>query len=242
MTGGTALRLRIVSDIHGNLPALERVLAHPAGTVCDRTICLGDITGYGPWPSQCIALVRESCDGVAAGNHDLGCAGLLPHSRFNVWGAAAIDWTARQLSDTETVWLAGLPLTIVAHGIGFCHAHPVVPGSWEYILGAGSAREVLNETPGETWFYGHTHRPCAWGSRGVRTTLSPIDLRKYPLVNCGSVGQPRDGDPRASFMVVDTDAQTAENIRVSYPVDATAQEINKCGLPPFLAERLFTGR
>lgn len=186
--------------------------------------------------------MRESCDGVVAGNHDIGCAGLLPLSRFNVWGAAALEWTAPQLSVADTMWLAGLPLTFVAHGMCFCHAHPVAPGSWEYIMGADSAREVLMETRGEKWFYGHTHRPCAWGSGGIRTTLDRIDLRRYPLVNCGSVGQPRDGDPRAAFMVVDTDARTARNIRVSYPVDATVKQIGVCGLPPFLAERLLTGR
>jgi len=186
--------------------------------------------------------VRESCDWVVAGNHDLGCAGLLPLSRFNVWGAAAIDWTVRQLSDADTKWLAGLPLTVVREGIGFCHANPAAPGSWEYIMGAGKAREVINETRGEKWFYGHTHRPCAWGSGGVRTTLGPIDLRKHPLVNCGSVGQPRDGDPRAAFMIVDTKALTVESVRVSYPVETTVREINRCGLPSFLAERLPAGR
>lgn len=178
---------------------------------------------------------------MVAGNHDLGCAGLLPPSRFNIFGAAALEWTARQLSDAETRWLAGLPLTLVRHGMGFCHAHPVYPGSWEYILKPWSAQDVLCEIPDETWFFGHTHLPCAWGSPGIRTTGSPADLRKYPLVNCGSVGQPRDGDPRASFMLVDTEARTACTIRVSYPVEATSREIIRCGLPSFLAERLFTG-
>lgn len=186
--------------------------------------------------------MRESCDGVVAGNHDHGCAGLLPLSRFNVWGAAALEWTARQLTEADTRWLSGLPLTLVREGIGFCHANPAAPASWEYIQGAASAREVLLETSGETWFFGHTHRPCAWGSRGVRTTMSPINIRKYPLVNCGSVGQPRDGDPRAAFMLVDTEAMTAESIRVSYPVETTVREINRCGLPSFLAERLPDGR
>jgi len=186
--------------------------------------------------------VRESCDGVVAGNHDHGCAGLLPLSRFNVWGAAAILWTNTQLGEAETRWLAGLPLTLVREGMGFCHANPVAPGSWEYILGAASAREVLLENPGETWFFGHTHRPCAWGHGGIRTTPGSVDLRKYTLVNCGSVGQPRDGNPAASFMVVDTETLTAEGFRVSYPVDTTAKEIRRCGLPPFLAERLLTGR
>ena len=178
---------------------------------------------------------------MVAGNHDLGCAGLLPHSSFNDWGVAALEWTARQLNDAETGWLAGLPLTLHSRGIGYCHAHPVVPESWEYIMGAGSALEVLLKTRGETWFFGHTHRPCAWDPRGVRSTRSPIDLRRHPLINCGSVGQPRDGDPRAAFMLVDTEARTAECIRVSYPIETTVSEINRCGLPGFLAERLLTG-
>lgn len=186
--------------------------------------------------------MRQSCDGVVAGNHDLGCAGLLPPSRFNVWGAAALEWTAGQLSEAGIGWLASLPLTLVREGTCFCHSNPAAPSSWKYILEADTARKVLLHTPGETWFFGHTHRSCAWGLPGVRTTMSPIDIRKYPLVNCGSVGQPRDGDPRAAFMLLDTETRRAEIIRVSYPVEATVREINSCGLPSFLAERLSDGR
>lgn len=179
---------------------------------------------------------------MVAGNHDLGCAGLLSPSRFNIWGAAAVEWTARNLTGAEILWLAGLPLSLAAHGFGFCHAHPIRPGSWEYILGAESAGDVLRTTRGETWFYGHTHIPCAWGEGGMRNAHCTADLGVYPLVNCGSVGQPRDGDPRAAFTLVDTAAGTARTIRVEYPVETTSKEIVSRGLPEFLAERLFTGR
>lgn len=186
--------------------------------------------------------MRESCDAVVAGNHDLGCAGLLALSRFNTWGAAAVEWTIRNLGDDEVSWLAGLPLALVTHGFGFCHAHPVRPDSWEYILKTADARDVLTATAGGTWFFGHTHSPCAWGRGGVRTTRETISLDDFPLVNCGSVGQPRDGDPRAAYTIVDTVALTARTIRVEYPVEMTSGEITASGLPAFLAERLFTGR
>ncbi len=236
-----SLRLRLISDIHGNLPALEKVLSHPEGLSCDHSVCLGDVTGYGPWPGECIELVRGICDIVVAGNHDLGSAGLLPLSMFNTWGGRALAWSAGRFSSDQLAWLSGLPLTAEKYGCGFCHAHPLIPGSWQYITDETRAGRVLDEIAGRPWFFGHTHVACAWGAGGARTVEHLIRLEQYPLVNCGSVGQPRDGDPRAALTVVDTEARTAETFRISYPVETTSREILRNGLPGFLAERLFTG-
>jgi diadenosine tetraphosphatase ApaH/serine/threonine PP2A family protein phosphatase len=240
-TEGKALRIRLISDIHGNLPALEKVLNHPAGLANDLTVCLGDITGYGPWPSECIQLVQNVCDASVAGNHDMGCVGLLPLKRFNIWGELAIRWSKDKLGDAEKSWLKELPLAVETHGIHGCHAYPPAPDSWEYILDGTSALAVFKELPGQTWFFGHTHSPCAWSTTGVRALERVTDLNTHPLVNCGSVGQPRDGNPRAAFTMVDTVENTAETIRVDYPVEVTVMEIRRAGLPAFLAERLLTG-
>lgn len=221
---------------------MEKVLAHPEGASCDTTVCLGDITGYGPWPSACIALVRSACSLVVAGNHDHGCSGLLDLSRFNTWGASAVRWSLGRLTPQEVRWLSGLPLTAREQGCGFCHSHPVRPASWEYIMTAGAAMQAMQGLEGPVWFFGHTHTPCGWSRTGSRTRNELIDLDVHPLVNCGSVGQPRDGDPRAAFMMVDTTARTARTVRVEYPVEVTAGEIRRVGLPGLLAERLFTGR
>jgi diadenosine tetraphosphatase ApaH/serine/threonine PP2A family protein phosphatase len=238
----TGLRIRLLSDVHGNLPALERVLAHRQGLPFDETVCLGDVVGYGPWPSECVALVRDACGLTVAGNHDRGCAGLLAPSGFNSWGRAALLWSMDRLAPEDVLWLAGLPLKAVVNGLGFCHAHPLSPGSWRYITGPESADEVLRETRGAPWFYGHTHIPVAWGAGGTfRSPGLPSKLGEFPLVNCGSVGQPRDGDPRAAYTVVDTVAGTAETVRVEYPVETSARGIRNAGLPGFLAERLFSG-
>lgn len=236
------LRIRLLSDIHGNLPALESVLSHPDGISCDLNICLGDITGYGPWPSACIGMVKSVCDRVVAGNHDYGCAGLLELSRFNPWGSIAVRWSIGQMSPEDVRWLSKLPLEHREQGFGFCHSHPLAPGSWEYILSPGSAVQTIMELRGTIWFFGHTHIPCGWSRVGSRIRKEFIDLESHPLVNCGSVGQPRDGDPRAAFMIVDTVARTARTVRVDYPVKTTACEMRRVGLPEPLAERLFNGR
>lgn len=235
------LRILLISDIHGNLPALEKVIRHGSDKACDLRVCLGDITGYGPWPSQCIGLVRSFCHIVVAGNHDHGCAGILSLLRFNAWGESAVIWSRERLDETEKSWLAGLPLTASEHGLNFCHAVPGFPGSWKYILDRASALSSAERTPGETWFYGHTHLPCGWSRKGSVTRKPRIPLKRCSLVNCGSVGQPRDGDPRAAYMVVDPGKGTAETFRVPYPVEKTASEIRRAGLPVFLGERLFTG-
>ncbi len=218
------------------------MLAHSHGLSSDETVCLGDVVGYGPWPSECVALVRDSCGLTVAGNHDRGCAGLLAPSRFNAWGRAALLWSMERLAPEDVEWLAALPLRAGRHGLGFCHAHPSSPESWRYIAGPESAEEVLRETRNAPWFFGHTHIPGAWGAGGTfRSTERPSDLKEFPLVNCGSVGQSRDGDPRAAYMVVDTLEGTAETVRVEYPVETAARGIRKAGLPGFLAERLFSG-
>lgn len=234
--------IRVISDVHSNLPALEAVLASPEGMEAGMTVCLGDVTGYGSQPSECIALVRSTCDVVVSGNHDSGMAGKTPVMHFNSAGASAVEWTRGRLSDGEVAWLSGLPLHAEVHGLFLCHSDPADPGGWRYILTRGAAQEAVAAVPSMPCLIGHTHLPGYWSGDGGFSESVSGRMDAPCLVNCGSVGQPRDGDPRAAFMLVDTDSGSWKHMRVEYDVEAAASGILRAGLPASLAERLVVGR
>jgi diadenosine tetraphosphatase ApaH/serine/threonine PP2A family protein phosphatase len=234
--------IRVISDVHSNLPALVSVLADRAGLEADVTFCLGDIVGYGANPSECIHLVRNACGAIVSGNHDSGVAGGTPRSHFNRAGAEAVDWTRGVLGPEELEWLAGLPLQDEREGMFLCHSDPALPEGWRYILTRGAAITALEAKPGGISLVGHTHLPGAWSSGGVFSEAESGSLTGPLLINCGSVGQPRDGDPRAAYLLADTSAGTWKHVRVAYDLEAAAAGIRKAGLPDMLADRLFIGR
>jgi diadenosine tetraphosphatase ApaH/serine/threonine PP2A family protein phosphatase len=234
--------IRVISDVHSNLPALESVLADRAGLEADVTVCLGDVVGYGSEPSKCIELVRSACSLVVSGNHDAGVAGSTPLSHFNRPGAEAVDWTRGVVEADEMEWLTGLPIQAELEGYFLCHSDPAIPGGWRYILTRDAAMNAMEASPCQASIVGHTHLPGVWSSGGVFSEAESGKLSTPFLINCGSVGQPRDGDPRAVYLLLDTSGGTWKHARVAYDIEAAAAGIRRAGLPDMLADRLFIGR
>lgn len=248
------MRIAILTDIHGNLPALEAVLESIGESGADERWCLGDLVGYGADPNDCTRLVSESCDLSLAGNHDLAVLGALDTSTFSDAAAAAVEWT-RQTARRETMdFLRGLNPDDTSREVGLYHASPRDP-IWEYVLAVDQARECMAVQSARVSFIGHSHVALYFhqaeqngGSGAAETTGLPasdgqeLDLAESRwLINPGSVGQPRDHDPRAAWLELDTDIWRATYHRLEYDIDRAAQAILEAGLPRQLAERLYVG-
>ena len=234
--------IRVISDVHGNTEALTAVLDDPPGRAADTTVCLGDVVGYGAEPSECIAMVRETCGLIVRGNHDSGASDLLPISHFNAAGAAAIRWMRGFLPIGEKEWLASLPMDAqLAEGFYLCHADPADPDGWGYIMQPSQVIEACEARPDVTCLVGHTHMACAWTTIGGFTESPSGRLDTWSLLNCGSTGQPRDRDPDAAYMLIDTDSGYWSHQRVPYDIDSAAGKIREAGLPDSLWRRLYRG-
>jgi diadenosine tetraphosphatase ApaH/serine/threonine PP2A family protein phosphatase len=240
------MRLAVLSDIHANLAALEAVRADlPA---VDEVWVLGDIVGYGPQPNEVIALLQEMGARSVLGNHDGAAIGTVDTSWFNPDAARAIEWTAGVVDENSRAYLATLPEVRVERELTAVHGSPRNP-IWEYIVGADVAAENLAAFDTRICLHGHTHVPIVFqaddGQVGsvAATPGSPVSIAAgRALVNPGSVGQPRDGNPAASYLVLDADAGELQFRRVPYDIDATQVLMRQAGLPPRLAERLSYGR
>jgi diadenosine tetraphosphatase ApaH/serine/threonine PP2A family protein phosphatase len=245
------MRVAVVSDVHGNLAALEAVLAAVADE-CDEVWCLGDIVGYGARPNECIALVRERCARILAGNHDLAAAGAVDIRVFSPDAARSIRWTREVLrADGEQYLLALVPTDTAAPGAGLYHGSPRDP-VWEYVLDAHAVVAALEHAAERVVLVGHTHAAIAAGltdgrlNGGNAPAGTALDLRasERALLNPGSVGQPRDGDPRAAYLLLDLEEELvvrAEFHRTEYDIARTQAEIRGAGLPDRLADRLAAG-
>lgn len=235
--------LRVISDVHGNASALERVMNDDAGKDADQTLCLGDVVGYGADPEYCIDWVKQDCRIVVKGNHDAGVADQLGLEYFNSAGARAAEWTKSILDPARIRWLAGLPM-IEEHreGMVLCHGYPPDPESWTYVLYSHLAKSSCKSFPGKIGLVGHTHVAVAWNASGTPVRDEEGSLDDVCLINVGSVGQPRDGDPRAAYLTIDTEERTWAHHRVEYDIDEAAGRIREEGLPQFLWQRLYVGR
>jgi len=215
----------IFSDVHGNLEALQGVVADAAERNVDRGIFLGDLVGYGPYPNECIDLVRglKNCRCIV-GNHDV--AVFWQTSPYGMSSAAreAILWTMDQLSDANKNYLAELPDRLDIADMTFVHANPYNPRGWRYVLDRKYALRSFAATRCRNLFIGHSHRP-----------------RRRRIVNCGSVGQPRDGDSRSCYLIFDSRTRELEFHRVSYDVKKTVRAVRASGLPEVLGNRLLKG-
>ncbi|MEP7360462.1 MAG: metallophosphoesterase family protein [Chloroflexota bacterium] len=239
------MRIAVLSDIHANLLALESVL--DALKPYDAVWQLGDIVGYGPQPDEVVARLRaEGATGVR-GNHDSAAIGLLDTDAFNDDARAAIEWTADRISPQARDWLAALPVRVVNEPFTLVHGSPRDP-TWEYVYSAGVARANMALFQTAHCIVGHTHVPLVFRQRngkveathvkdGMTQTLGADRL----VINPGSVGQPRDGDPRSSALLIDTDANTLEWRRVEYPIKQVQQLMEQSGLPRRLVARLEFG-
>jgi len=246
------LRVAVLSDIHSNRQALEAVLAAVDRAGVEEIWCLGDMVGYGADPDACTALVRERCQTVLAGNHDLAVLGALDVSTFSEAAAAAVEWTRGNVEEQTLEFLASLGPAASQQGVGLFHASPRDP-IWEYVLSSDQAEASFEVQEERIALIGHSHialffvrapgdRPGhAQGAQAPGGTELELADGSW-LLNPGSVGQPRDGDPRAAWLELDTEAWTARWHRVGYDVEGAAAAIRDAGLPSVLAERLETGR
>jgi diadenosine tetraphosphatase ApaH/serine/threonine PP2A family protein phosphatase len=241
------MRIAVISDIHANLHALETVLTDVDRESVDEIWCLGDVVGYGPKPNECCDLIRERTAISLCGNHDLAALGLLDVAEFSGDAATAARWTAGVLGEEQRAWLGSLMPLAHRDGAELFHASPRDP-VWEYVLSEDVALLSLQATTEPVVLVGHTHVPLALAldGDGVDGGLAPggitieLDDRRY-LVNPGSVGQPRDGDPRAAWLLVDTGERAAGFRRVAYAIDETQKEMRDAALPEALAGRLAHG-
>jgi diadenosine tetraphosphatase ApaH/serine/threonine PP2A family protein phosphatase len=242
------VRACVISDIHGNLHALEAVLTAVAEEAPDELWCLGDLVGYGPRPNDCCRIVAERADLSLVGNHDLAALGRLDVAEFSPDAAASARWTAAVLADGARAFLESLEPTALRHEIGLYHASPRDP-VWEYVLSLEAAAEAFAVAEERVALVGHSHVALAFVRERGRTDggLAPADTEldlgaaDRWLLNPGSVGQPRDGDPRAAFLVLDLDRGRGRFRRVPYAIERTQQEIREHGLPEALAGRLEHG-
>jgi len=248
------MRVALLADVHSNLPALEAVLAMLEEVSPDRTLCLGDLVGYNADPVECIDRLRDCCDLIVAGNHDKEVASGRPSTGTNSAARRAIEWTQAALDSEQLRFLDSLPnLAIDSSGMVAIHGCYLNPHHYSgYITSTmlDANLKVIASRPEwpKVGLCGHTHIPMLgwWRLRTAsehdlsRPEVWPQDAEAV-LVNPGSVGQPRDGDPRASFVVVDTMESRVECHRVEYDVDAAISSITRAGLPESLGERLRQG-
>ena len=237
----------IISDIHGNLEALEATRREIERISPDKILCLGDLVGYGASPNECVESTREICDVTVAGNHDFGAIGRTDIAYFNMYAREAILWTAKALKDDAFHYLRDLPFAeVVGDHIRIVHATPREPERWNYIFTHEQALEEFRAFQERVCFIGHSHQPAIYELMDEETLIVNADHvevrgeRRY-LVNVGSVGQPRDGDPRACICVYDETNADISIRRIEYDIDGAKKRINDAGLPPVLANRLSWG-
>jgi len=239
------VQLGVISDVHSNLPALEAVLAD-MGQV-DQLWCLGDTVGYGPFPNECIELLRQHDCLAIPGNHDWGCAGKIPLDDFNVDARWACEWSQQAISPASLAFLEELPLTRAEGDFTLAHGTPHEP-IWEYMAYPSTARLSFHYFSSRYCLVGHTHVPLVF----LEADLGPESIHPGPaaplqlgsaraIINPGSVGQPRDGNPQASYALIDTEEARMEFRRVSYDVAAIQARMAELRFPERLIKRLGYG-
>ncbi len=230
-------KIALISDIHSNLPALEVVLKELDRHKPDVWLCLGDIVGYGPFPSECIEVIRERKILTVMGNHDAGVSGKLTLKHFRNPNRRLIEITQSLLSKDQLKWLRDLPYTVTdANSWIASHASPLEPDKWMYLDSAIKARKVLGQIDAQLCFVGHTHVHAVVSSQ--IGSLAFVKGNKY-IINPGSVGQPRDDDFRASCCLINTDTWELENFRIEYDTEKVLRGLNKLGFDDNESHRLL---
>ena len=238
----------ICSDIHSNATAFKAVLESMRDNGVERKVCLGDIVGYGVDTDECVDLVRENMDFCFIGNHDSVAVKNESSEGFNPYAKQAIEWTQKHLSKDSIAYIRSLPYIFEENDICFVHASPLSPADWVYVTDLEDALNAFDHFSERYCFVGHTHSPVIIASRPLAI---PKILDEYEyvianterlLVNVGSVGQPRDRDPRACWCLLDTETKCVRLIRVDYDIRETQNRMKKQGMPSFLIDRLSVGR
>jgi predicted phosphodiesterase len=242
-------RVAVLSDVHGNLPALEAVLAAVEAAGADEIWCLGDLVGYGAQPDECVALAATASELCLVGNHDLAVLGLLDISTFSAAAAQAAVWTRQRIGSDARTFLSRLQPADVGQPVGLYHGSPRNP-VWEYVLSSQVADASMDAMDHRVGLIGHSHVALCFGREGGdrasgRTAPegATADLADGEwILNPGAVGQPRDGDPRAAWLMLDLEQWSASWHRVDYPIDRAAEAIRAAELPAALADRLYYGQ
>ncbi len=243
------MRYGILGDIHGNLSALETVLRRFEEEGVDRAISVGDVVGYGAAPSECIALLQQIGAVVVKGNHDAACVNELDDRYFNNYAREALRWTRTAISEADRDWLRSLPMTVTLEHCQVAHGSLAHAEEFNYVQSTTDADPSLDIMERNVCFVGHTHVPIVLvrlrdqPDRTAYTFEPEIDLSEVHncLVNVGSVGQPRDEDPRTAYALFDTELRRVWIKRIEYDIDREAQRIRAVGLPEMLADRLYLG-
>ncbi len=244
------MRYLIISDIHGNLAAFDAVLTHVDMGSIDRIWCLGDVVGYGPCPNECIARLQEFPDQYCvAGNHDWAAISRIDSAEFNPVAQIACRWTGEQLTPENRAYLENLPTRIIEANCTLVHGSPREP-IWEYIIYPSTAQLSFQFFDTQLCLVGHTHAPAIFqeetSTRKFEISIpfpeQAIDIGDERLiVNPGSVGQPRDGDPWAAYMIFDQEKMVLEYYRIPYDIGLTQRLMMEQGLPESLISRLSFG-
>lgn len=234
--------IAIISDIHGNLEALEKVFKYIDAQKIEKVYCLGDVVGYGPNPNECVEMVRQRCEIVLMGNHDYAAIGKANIDYFNQYAREAVLWTREMLSDENHEYLQSLPFTHQNDDLLMVHASPTNPKHWYYVLSQHEAQIEMHAFSQPLCFIGHSHVPVIYNMKDIfkKESFNFEQSQKY-IVNVGSVGQPRDGDHRSCFAIYDQDENSINYVRLDYNKEKTYKKIIKAKLPLFLADRLLKG-
>jgi diadenosine tetraphosphatase ApaH/serine/threonine PP2A family protein phosphatase len=240
----------VISEIHSNFEALTAVLDDIRSQDVSQVVCLGDIVGYASSVQACMRVVRELGCPVLIGNHDEAACLPTPPEDLNDTAAAGIVFAAARLTESERAWINSLPRILEIEGVVFTHASLASSLGWPYIISTEDARRHFDNQTAHLAFCGHTHKPMVWWQEspgGQVTQRTGKDVMPLPpsgkvLVNVGAVGQPRDGDPRACYVIYRPDQNSVEFRRVEYEIKRTKRKIIRAGLPRFTAQRLSLGR
>ena len=244
------MRIGIISDIHANLAALETVLEELETKNIDEYVCLGDVVGYGASPNECCNIVKNLARLTIMGNHDAAVAGKMDYSYYYDQAKQALDWTVEVLSEENIKWLQTLPYIQNEEDTNVCFSHgsPMNPSEFNYIFNMEQANEAYQHREDllQVTFIGHSHlcRIFSFDNDGVVQMvpgLIELDPGKQYIISVGSVGQPRDYDPRAAYAIFDTESRTFEQYRVEYEVALSAKRIYDARLPDAFGKRLFVG-
>jgi predicted phosphodiesterase len=242
------MKIGIISDIHGNLEALERVMDDMAEQSVDRVCCLGDILGYGPFPAECLAIVRRITNLILMGNHEDSVLHLAKaEAELNEAALAGVRFSRTQLSKSDLNFLATLPDKQIIDDLDLALAHGSysAPSAWKYIFGEGEADDEMAHAPARILVVGHTHHPMLFTSVGGLNNIpsDSVELKRNMryLINVGSVGQPRDLDNRASFVVYDSQTSRVAFRRIEYDIESAGRRILEGAGDPNFAHRLFLG-
>lgn len=242
------MRIGAFSDVHSNLEALTAVSHFLKQEGTQQLLCLGDVVGYGPDPEACIKLLQTVRARIVAGNHDWGVAGRTPIHQFNHLARFALQWTRKHLTLAHRLFLKNLPLTFDLGPLHLVHAAPSAPNRWDYIFTVEDALSEMGAFTTDICLIGHTHIPLFIEQisnkppREITDSSFPLRPNARYLINLGSVGQPRDGDPRSCCALIDLNEHRFSFHRIPYCITETKKKLRAVGLPEPLADRLTYGR